>query len=160
MRIAKLEDKVLTRARNAAYRILTYRPRSRAELIQKLQDKEFDQAVIEAVVVYLERLGYINDRQFAEQWAAGRVRLRGFGRRRIELELRNKGVGRDTVAEALAGVFGAETELETARSAAEKKFNSMKSTDGETRRRRLAGFLERKGFSFEIIRKVIKETEY
>ncbi len=73
--------------------------------MQKLQDKEFDQAVIEAVVVYLERLGYINDRQFAEQWAAGRVRLRGFGRRRIEQELRNKGIGRDIIAECACQCF-------------------------------------------------------
>jgi regulatory protein len=159
MRIAELEEKVVTRARNTAYRLLTYRPRSRAELTQKLQDRKFDQTVIEAVVVYLERLGYINDRQFSEQWATSRLRLRGFGRRRIEQELRNKGIGRDIIAGALSSVFGAETELETARGAAEKKINSMKSADGETRRRRLAGFLERKGFSFEIIRKVIREME-
>jgi len=159
MRNAELEDKVLTRARNTAYRLLTYRPRSRAELKQKLVDKGFDEAVIEAVVVHLERLGYVNDRQFAEQWAASRVRLRGFGRRRIEQELRNKGIDRDTLGEALAGVFGAETELETARGVAEKKRNTMKSLDREARRRRLSGFLERKGFSFEIIWKVVKETE-
>jgi regulatory protein len=138
---------------------LTYRPRSRAELIQKLFDKGFDETIIEAVIGHLERLGYVNDRQFAEQWAAGRVRLRGFGRRRIEQELRNKGVCRDIVSEALAGVFGPETELETARGAAEKKLNTMNSLDREARRRRLSGFLERKGFSFEIIWKVVKETE-
>ena len=158
MLIKELEDKVLARARNTAYRLLTYRPRSLAELKQELADKGFDEAIIEAVVRYLERLGYINDRQFAEQWAAGRVRLRGFGRRRIEQELRYKGIGRDTIAEALDGVFGPETELETARAAAEKKLNTMKSSDGETRRRRLSWFLQRKGFSFEIIRKVIQET--
>ncbi len=36
------DDKIVVRARNAAYRLLTYRPRSRAELRQKLQDKAFD----------------------------------------------------------------------------------------------------------------------
>jgi regulatory protein len=159
MRIAELEDKVLARARNTAYRLLTYRPRSRAELMQKLADKGFDGTVIGTVVDYLERMGYINDRQFAEQWASGRVRLRGFGRRRIEQELRNKGVGRDAITEAFAQVFGDETELETARSAAAKKISSLNSIDEETRRRRLAGFLERKGFSFEIIWKVVKEME-
>jgi regulatory protein len=159
MRIAELEDKVLARARNTAYRLLTYRPRSRAELIQKLVDKGFDGTVIGTVVDYLERMGYINDRQFAEQWASGRVRLRGFGRRRIEQELRNKGVGRDAITEAFAQVFGDETELETARRAATKKIASLNSSDEETRRRRLAGFLERKGFSFEIIWKVVKEME-
>ena len=159
MRSAELEEKTLVRAKNAAYRLLTYRPRSRAELIQKLRDKEFDDAVVEAVVSDLVRLGYVDDRQFAEQWASSRVRLRAFGRRRIELELRNRGVDREIIEEALAAVFGAEPELGTAMSAAEKKLNTMRSTDRETRRRRLAGFLERKGYSFEIIRRVVKGTE-
>jgi regulatory protein len=159
LRIVDFNEKELTRAKNAAYRLLTYRPRSRAELRQKLQDKEFDQAVIEAVVSDLARLGYVNDRQFAEQWASSRVRLRAFGRRRIEQELRRKGVDREVIVEALAVVFGAEPELGTAMSAAEKKLNTMRSADRETRRRRLAGFLERKGYSYEIIRKVINERE-
>ena len=159
MRSAELEEKIVTRAKNTAYRLLTYRPRSRAELIQKLRDREFDAAVVEAVVSDLVRLGYVDDRQFAEQWASSRVRLRAFGRRRIELELRNKGVDREIIEEALAAVFGAEPELGTAMSAAEKKLNTMRSTDRETRRRRLAGFLERKGYSFEVIRRVVKGTE-
>ena len=107
----------------------------------------------------LARLGYINDRQFAEQWASGRIRLRGFGRRRIEQELRNKGIDREIVGEALGQAFGADTEAETAHKEAEKKLNIMKSADRETRRRRLAGFLERKGFSYDVIRIVLKDTD-
>ncbi len=158
MRIAEseAEDKVLARARNVAYRYLTYRPRSRFELTTKLQEKDFDGAVVEAVLADMKRLGYINDRQFAEQWASGRVRLRGFGRRRIEQELRTKGIDRDVIAEALGLVFGVDTETETACKEAEKKLNLMKSADRETKRRRLAGFLERKGFSYDIIRAVLK----
>src|SRR5512144_1226925 len=125
----ELEDKVLARAKNAAYLLLTYRSRSRAEIVQKLGDKGFECAIIETVVASLERMGYINDRHFAEQWASSRVRLRGYGRRRIELELRNKGVAREAVIEAFSHVFGAETELETARHAAEKKIRTMKFVD-------------------------------
>ena len=107
----ELNEKALMRARNAAYRLLTYRPRSRAELVTKLQEKDFDEAVVEAVLVDLARLGYVNDRQFAEQWASGRVRLRGFGRRRIEQELRTKGIDRDVIGEALGQVFGGAGQL-------------------------------------------------
>ncbi len=152
----ELNEKALMRARNAAYRLLTYRPRSRFELTTKLQEKDFDGAVVEAVLADMKRLGYINDRQFAEQWASGRVRLRGFGRRRIEQELRTKGIDRDVIAEALGQVFGVDTETETAYKEAEKKLNLMKTADRETKRRRLAGFLERKGFSYSIIRVVLQ----
>jgi regulatory protein len=152
------DNKELTKARNTAYRYLTYRPRSRAEIIQKLQDKEFNEAIIEAVLADLVRLGYVNDRQFANQLARSRIRLRGFGRRRIEQELKNKGIDREIIREVFAEVFVDETEIETAKLVAGKKINAMKCLDRETRRRRLAGFLERKGFSFEIIGAILRDT--
>lgn len=154
-----MEDKVFTRAKNAAYRLLTYRPRSRKELEEKLRDKEFSDTIISSVIDHCTRLGYVNDRQFADQWSRSRIRLRGFGRRRIEGELRNKGIDREFIREVLGEVFSEGKELETAKAVAKKKINTMKSIDRETRRRRLSGFLERKGFSFEIIRDALKSTE-
>jgi len=153
------DNKEWTKARNTAYRYLTYRPRSRAEIIQKLHDKEFNDAIIEAVLDDLARFGYVNDRQFANQWTRSRIRLRGFGRRRIEQELKNKGIDREIIQEVFGNIFVDETEIETAKLVAGKKMQTMKCVDRETRRRRLAGFLERKGFSFEIIRTVLRDTE-
>jgi regulatory protein len=152
---ANLNEREQARARNAAYRILTYRPRSHAELEQKLREKGFDEAVIEVVLADLERLGYVNDRQFAVQWAAGRLRLRGFGRRRIEQELRRKGISQEVIREAIAEAVPLDDEREAAVKAAEKKLRTMLSSGSDVRRRRLAGFLQRKGFSSEITRSII-----
>jgi regulatory protein len=150
------DDKIFVRAKNTAYRFLTYRPRSRAELRQKLQEKAFDTVVIDAVLEDLVRLGYVNDRQFAEQFASSRIRLRGLGRRRVARELGNKGIERGIVSETLARIFEGDTEIETAKKAAEKKLASLKEVDRGTRQRRLAGFLERRGFSYEVINTIIK----
>jgi regulatory protein len=154
-----VNDKEHTRAKNAAYRFLTYRPRSRSEIETKLRDKEFNDAIIEAVLADLARLGYVNDLQFARQWTQSRSRLQGFGRRRIGQELKSKGIGREIIQEVFNEVFSEDTEIETAKRVAGKKLNTMGSLDRETRRRRLAGFLERKGFSFEIIRTVLRDTD-
>jgi len=159
LRNSDLEEKALTKARNAAYRLLTYRPRSRAEIEAKLVDKGFNDEIIGAVVADLERFGYVNDLQFAHDWTRSRIRLRGFGRRRIGLELKNKGIGQEMIREVFAEVFSEETESETAKLVVEKRLNTMKALDRETRRRRLAGFLERKGFSFDIIRNVLRDTD-
>jgi regulatory protein len=159
LRNSDLEEKALTKARNAAYRLLTSRPRSRAEIEAKLHDKEFNDAIIGAVLADLARLGYVNDLQFAHDWTRSRIRLRGFGRRRIGLELKNKGIGQEMIREVFAEVFSEETESETAKLVVEKRLNTMKALDRETRRRRLAGFLERKGFSFDIIRNVLRDTD-
>jgi regulatory protein len=154
-----LTEKKTTQAKNAAYRLLTYRPRSRAELFGKLQEKGFELAVIEGVLADLERYGYVNDRQFAEQWAAGRLRRRGFGRRRVERELRDKGVERDIIAETLASVCNGDIEMRMARESAERKLKTLRSFDREICRRRLAAFLERKGFSYDIIRAVLMDVD-
>jgi regulatory protein len=105
---------------------------------------------------HLLRLGYLNDAQFARDWAASRTRTRGYGRRRIEQELRNKGIDSDIIGETLARLFEETPETDVARKAAEKKLRSLTRFEPEVRKRRLAGFLERKGFSSEIIRSIIR----
>jgi regulatory protein len=150
------DDKIFIRAKDSAYRLLTYRSRSRVELGQKLREKGFDAVVVDAVLGYLAQLGYINDRQYAEQYALSRIRLHGSGRRRIARELGNKGIEQQVVRETLSRVFEGDREIETAKKAAERKLASLRAVDRVKRQRRLAGFLERRGFSYEIINTIIK----
>jgi regulatory protein len=151
------DDKEYTRAKNIAYRYLSYRSRSYAEVEKKLRDKGVGDVAVRTALSDLIRLGYIDDKKFADQWAQSRVRLRGLGRRRIEQELRNKGVSRDIIREALGEVFEDSSEADIARREAEKKLKTLVRFDPEVRRRRLAGFLERKGFSSEIIHIVLRD---
>jgi regulatory protein len=157
-RDATLEDneKTFARAKNTAYRLLTVRPRSRSEISDTLRGRGFNDAVSEQVIAELERYGYVNDRQFAEQWAAGRVRTRGFGRRRVEQELRGKGVNAGIVREVMRATFSPGFEETVAKQTAERKLRSLQNIDPFTRKRRLAGFLERKGFPSDIIHSVIR----
>lgn len=150
------DEKELKRAKNVAYRCLAIRPRSRAEVEKKLRDREFPPAIITSVIDHLLRLGYLNDEQFARQWAMSRVRSRGFGRRRIEQELRARGIGRDTIGMVLNGLFEEEAEIDVARREADRKLRTLSRFGPEVRKRRLAGFLERKGFTSEIIRAVLR----
>jgi regulatory protein len=112
--------------------------------------------VIETVMEHLFRLGYVDDKKFACQWAASRARLQGHGRHRIGQELRQKGVDREAIREALDEAVPLDGERETARTVAEKKLRTMKNLEPEARKRRLAGFLERKGFPHEIIWDILR----
>lgn len=152
-------DKLLKRAKNSAYRYLTIRPRSRRELADKLRDREFSDHIVDAVLEHVTRLGYLDDGKFAAQWAAGRIRGRGFGRRRLEQELRTKGISRDIIKVTLDTLFEEAPEAKTARKEAEKKLRTLTRFEPEVRRRRLAGFLERKGFSSEIIRTILRTMQ-
>jgi regulatory protein len=154
-----LNEQELKKAKNTVYRYLSIRPRSRAEVEHKLTEKAFSDSVIHAVLADLDRLGYLNDREFAGQWARSRVRLRGFGRRRIVQELRTKGISRAIIHETLADLFHDSPESDMARLEAEKKLKTLARFEPEVRRRRLAGFLERKGFSSEIIRSILNSVK-
>ncbi len=152
-------EQELKRARNTAYRYLSIRPRSRREVERKLQDKEFPLSLVRETMVHLDRLGYVNDREFALQWTRSRIRLRSFGRRRIEQELRDRGVDRELIQDALTEVFADASELDLALGEAEKKMKTLGRFDPEVRKRRIAGLLERKGFPAGIIRTVIRQFE-
>lgn len=149
-------ERLLKRARNTAYRYLTIRPRSSVEVERKLREKNFPPDIVSSVIAHLIKLDYLNDEQFARQWAASRVRGRGFGRRRLEQELRSKGISRDTIKETLDALFEEAPEAEVARKEAAKKLRTLTRFEPEVRRRRLAGFLERKGFTSEIIRTILR----
>lgn len=107
---------------------------------------------------HLLYLGYVDDRKFASQWATSRARLQGYGRHRIMQELKLKGIDREIIQEALDEVVPPDDERKNARRVAEKKLQSMKNLEPEARKRRLAGFLERKGFPHQIIWDIIKKT--
>jgi len=156
---AEYSEKDFSRAKNMAYRALALRPRSAKEVAERLHDRGCADAVIDAVLAALGRYGYLNDEVFAGQWVEGRVRLRSFGRRRIERELADKGVDGETARSSLERHLPADRERETARQAALRKLATLRGFDRIVRRRRLAGFLERKGFSFALIRDIIRELD-
>jgi regulatory protein len=152
-------DRDIKRARNIAYRYLTIRPRSCREVERKLGDRGFSPAVVSAVVSHLLRLGSLNDEEFARQWGAGRLRTKGLGRRRIEQELRVRGIDRDTIDAVVTDLLKESAEIDIARKEAERKLSTLGRFEPEVRKRRLAGFLERKGFGAEIIRSIIRTVK-
>jgi regulatory protein len=152
------DEKELKRAKNVAYRYLSVRSRSRKEVEQKLADRGFPSACIASVIEHLLRLRYLDDERFARDWAASRVRTRGYGRRRIEQELRERGIGTGMIREAVQELFQDVPELAVARKEAEKKLRTLSRLTPEVRRRRLAGFLERRGFSADIIYSILRTS--
>lgn len=156
-RIAHAEE--VRRATESCLRLLELRARSRREFEQRLRQKGYEPNVIEDAVASLARLGFVDDTQFAEQWVASRSRARPAGARRLRAELAQKGVGKEEIEQAVAGVTG-DDELTLARIALAKKVRVLPE-DKQARReewRRLAGFLQRRGFGWETTKKALAEV--
>lgn len=145
------------RARETCLRLLTVRPRSRQELAVALRRRGVPDDVAAAVLTRFSEVGLVDDRAFAEAWVDSRVRGRGLGRRALEHELRQKGVGRQEAAEALAGLT-TDSELDTAVALAVRKAGATRGRPPEVRARRLVGMLARRGYSHEVALTAAREA--
>ncbi|MBA8825646.1 regulatory protein [Saccharopolyspora lacisalsi] len=143
-------------ARDAVYRLLTVRARSRAELMGSLSRKGVEEEVAEAVVGKFVDAGLVDDAAFADSWVRQRHEYQGLGRKALAAELRNKGVDEEAASAALAQV-ASEDEAERARELVRRKLRGMTTVDSTTRTRRLVAMLARKGYSEGMAFRVVRE---
>ncbi len=141
------------RALDAALHLLAYRPRSEHEIRTRLLRRGLPPDAVAAAIEKLRGYGYVDDAAFAKSWVESRAGGSPRGGRLITRELRGKGVDVETVAEAVAAL----PEEDAARQAALKKVRGLGGLDYQTFRTRLAGYLQRRGFGYEVIRPLIAE---
>jgi len=142
-------------ARALAYRYLSHRDRSARETADHLKKKGFEQAVVQETLRYLKEANYLDDRRFAEHWARTRAENKQFGKYRLRQELLGKGIAQDIIDETLGRLFETIKEIDLARTVVEKKLPAMQDLPADKRKHRLIGLLQRKGFSLDIIYKVL-----
>ena len=92
-------------------------------------------------------------------WVESRIRTRPMGRYRLYQELIQKGIDRDLIEKTLNN-YREEEEVKPAKELAQRKLKkSYQNLDEVTTKRRLYGFLQRRGFSYDTIQEVLKETK-
>jgi regulatory protein len=141
------------RATTAALRLLALRPRSIREVSDRLRQRGYSQQAIEAAVAKLEGWRYVDDADFARFWVENREQHKPRGRRLLEQELRRKGVDRETVRDAIDAA-----ELDELGSAMEQgraKLRTYSGLEPRVVRRRLGGYLARRGYDVETVRRVL-----
>ena len=153
--LAELEEKIaVRRAFNKGMDFLSRRAHSKKELIEKIS-KTCEKKYAIIAVDSLEQRGYVNDRDFAEQYYDYLQRVKHFGKRRIAAELYRKGIDKEIVA-----VLEMEDESdprEEIRALLEGKF-ANKLAD-EKAKQRTVNALMRLGYHYSDIRSVMEEDE-
>ncbi len=135
-------------AYNKVLDYLSYRPRSRAEVEAYLQKRGVAEPQREPIVERLERAGLLDDEAFAQFWVENRERFRPRGLRALRYELRGKGVGEETIEQALAAVDTSESAYRSA----SKRAQQLKHLDQKTFYRKIVEYLARRGFEYEVAR--------
>ncbi|MGA7676859.1 MAG: RecX family transcriptional regulator [Dehalococcoidia bacterium] len=135
----------------AALNYLGYRPRSEAELRQRLHRRGFNDEVVDKVVIGLKERRLIDDVAFAQYWRDNRLSFRPRSRRLIKLELRQKGVAAETANEVVEGLDDESAAYEVGL----KKARVLSGLDYREFHRYLSDHLRRRGFDYEIIRSAV-----
>jgi regulatory protein len=142
----------LARCLNIAYRFLSYRPRSEAEMKDRLHRRGFDYSNIEIIINKLKEQNLLDDTAFAQFWKENREMFRPRSQRLTRLELRKKGV-----ADAIIKEVTAESDdMQSAYQAALSKAQRLPKQEYEVFRRRLGDYLKRRGFGYAVISQTVK----
>ena len=136
-----------------AMRYLARREHSRTELHNKLLPYVQEGEDVNAVLDELEKRNWLSDARAATQLVhAKRSR---FGTQRIAHELRQRGIAEDLISVSLPALK--ESELDAARDVWQKKFGILPKDDKEKARQ--MRFLQSRGFSVDVIFKVLRSVE-
>ena len=145
-------------ANTIALNALVARAKSKGELLAHLKKRGVEDDVAQATIFRLQESGLINDEEFAKAWTQSRHTSKKLSKRIIAGELRTRGVDQSSIDQALDEIDD-ESEYRTAFSLGMKKYNTMSRLEPEVQIRRIQSLLQRKGFSFSTIARVIRELD-
>lgn len=149
----------LGKAQGRALRLLAVRDRTNYELTERLLKAGFSEDLVAEVVAWCRHLGYVDDARFARHWIEYRTLHSPSGRRRLSLELRQKGVDDETIEAALEELLPRDKEQELCIAAALRRARRYQNDPQDVRERRLASFLARRGFSYDLIRTALAQVD-
>ena len=148
--------------KEAALSLLEHSRRTRLQLTRRLRDRGYADATIDEVVSRLAGVGLVDDAEFARAWLAGRRNRRPAGKRRLEQELRARGVPAEAIEQGTARLDeerGPADEVANARrvvAQAERRYHGL---EPRVRRQRLHALLARRGFDSDVIRRALDVRE-
>lgn len=153
-------DAAVLHVYDRALNMLAARGRAARELRRLLVRKGEAPDLVDLAIERLERAGFLNDEAYARSVARAKAVGQGHSRRRVQQELFRRGVDREVADVAIEETFAEEAvdEDSLVEQAARKKLRSLAALDPAVRDRRLYGFLARRGFDGDAIRRAMKKV--
>jgi regulatory protein len=142
-------------AMQKALHYLGYRSRSVDEVRKNLEKHEIPAAVIEDTIARLERENLVGDAKFAREWVENRSTFRPRGKRALSVELRQKGLSDAVIGEVLEENIDEEA---LALKAAQKYARKLEGLEWIEFRKKMSGFLGRRGFGYDVISPVTRQV--
>ena len=139
----------LTTALRKAEKYCAYQERLHAEVRQKLREWKLQEEQAEWIIGELISEGYLNEMRYAQRFAEGKFRIKGWGKQKIKYALHAKGISEYCIAKALESIDDKEAYQAMLKQQAEKWLRSHPNT--EQKKQKLIRYLLTKGYSYEEI---------
>ncbi len=145
------EEDEVEKGYQGALRSISRRPHAEQEIRRKMQRRGLSRSVQESVLNRLRSAALLDDAEFARIWVENRTAFRPRSARALAIELRQKGISKAEIDSALEGF----DEAEAAYRAGQKAARRWKNASEEEFRKKVGGYLSRRGFSYSVITSVI-----
>lgn len=150
-----MNNSAVEKAKSYAFLLLKFRLRSVNEIYQRLKRK-FDEPAVLETVAFLKDKGFIDDKVFAKAWFESRLK-RKIGLNKIVKELKLKGIDKQIIDSLFESIKQNYDETDIITAIAKEKLNKLKDVELVTAKRRVYGYLARRGFSPQVIIDVLNQ---
>lgn len=142
--------------KKVAYRFLNFKPRSEKEVRTKLRGHKLSDTSIDTIIDSLKEFKFINDEQYAKMFIESKVNLKPEGRRSLKIKLTQKGIEKETSEKTVEENYSEETEFQKAHDLYIKYSKKVKAKTPLEKKQKCYRHLLSKGFSFDLINRVLK----
>ncbi len=133
-----------------------YQERCHQEVRRKLQNMRMIPEAIDVIIVHLIQHNFLNEERFAKTFVQGKFRIKGWGKRRLTYELKQKDIAKVNINQALKEI-SEEEYVVVLDELAKKKWDSIREKDVIKRKNKLKTHLLYKGWESHLIYEKINE---
>lgn len=154
----KDREKARERTMARAIRLLAAKPRSVAEIRDRLLEKNWtDAAIVDIVIAKLREYNYLDDDQYARDLALSKLRQKPQGRRRLRQRLSHKKLDSSTLDTAIKAAYETLPESDLIDAAIEKRVRVKGTPSTHDDRKKFTEHLLRQGFDYSLIRERLND---
>ena len=149
------ESLIYIKAQDTALHYIGYKMRTVQEIRRKLAEKAFSEEITERVIVFLEKYGYADDREYCRKYIREKLRTKPKSGYALKIELKQRGISSSVIDEVLR-----ETEIDEEADAfgwLERKSCGQWPPEDEKKKKKLQDFLLRKGYSYDKISEAFRQ---
>ena len=136
-------------------RYCAYQERCVQELEQKMKNLEVSPSEYSEYLAWLSDNNYLNEARFVEIFVRSKFNQKGWGRTKINYELRKRGISASLLASAWDGIDDQDY-IEKARTLLQKKRDEIKTGTSPQRYQKCYNYGLSKGYESSLVRELLK----